>query len=104
MTTDKEEKEEALRKAMVELDAIDYSEGLDLVWDNSLVRKVRYSSPWRDRIMFFGGALGLLNEAILQSAQRPSLIVLFSMTMGLPALLRDTDPREKTGTYGSGPR
>lgn len=95
-----EEKKEALRQAMIELDAIDYSEGLDLVWDNSLVRKVRYSSPWRDRIMFLMGASGLLHESVIQSAQRPALIMLFVTMMSLPAFLNDVDPREETDDTG----
>jgi hypothetical protein len=49
----------------------------------------------RDGILFLGGLLGAAHETIIASAERPTLLVLFGVMMGLPAFLpRHTDKDE----------
>jgi hypothetical protein len=49
----------------------------------------------RDIILFFGGLAGVFNETVLNTTERPTLLILFAAMMGLPAFLRnDREPPE----------
>lgn len=42
----------------------------------------------RDILLFFGGMIGVANEAFFQATTDPTLLILFGAMMGLPAFLR----------------
>ncbi len=42
----------------------------------------------RDILLFFGGMVGVANEAFFQATTDPTLLILFGAMMGLPAFLR----------------
>jgi hypothetical protein len=48
----------------------------------------------RDVILFFGGLMGVFNETVLTSTERPTLLILFAAMMGLPAFLRSDDKKD----------
>ena len=52
-------------------------EGLDYKW-----------KVVRDILLFFGGMIGVANEAFFQATTDPTLLILFGALMGLPAFLR----------------
>lgn len=45
----------------------------------------------RDILLFFGGMIGVANEAFFQATTDPTLLILFGAMMGLPAFLRRDD-------------
>lgn len=47
----------------------------------------------RDIILFFGGLAGVFNETMLNTTERPTLLILFAAMMGLPAFLRNDDSK-----------
>jgi len=55
---------------------------------------VKKWQPLRDVLLFFGGIAGVVNEAIFQDVERPTLLLLYAAMMGLPAFLR-SDERDR---------
>lgn len=51
----------------------------------------------RDTILFFGGLIGVVHETLFSEAERPSLLVLFGVMMGLPVFLRTDEKRAEVG-------
>lgn len=49
----------------------------------------------RDRILFTSGLLLTMNEALLRTGERPTLLFLFAGMMGLPVVLRADDKRKQ---------
>lgn len=47
----------------------------------------------RDILLFFGGMIGVANEAFFQATTDPTLLILFGAMMGLPAFLRKDDDK-----------
>ncbi len=58
------------------------AEGLDYKWKIA-----------RDVLLFFGGMIGVANEAFFQATTDPTLLILFGAMMGLPAFLRKDDEK-----------
>jgi len=51
----------------------------------------------RDRIIFFWGLIGVLNETFFQEVERPALIILFAAMMGVTGYMKSSgDLRKKT--------
>jgi hypothetical protein len=47
----------------------------------------------RDILLFFGGMVGVANEAFFQATTDPTLLILFGAMMGLPAFLRKDEDK-----------
>jgi hypothetical protein len=62
--------------------------------DETCLMKTNWQNT-RDIILFFGGLAGVFNETVLNTTERPTLLILFAAMMGLPAFLR-TDDRNHT--------
>ena len=48
----------------------------------------------RDVILFGAGLAGIAREAIIESGERPTLLLLFAAMVGLPAFLRTDEARK----------
>jgi hypothetical protein len=53
----------------------------------------------RDTVLFVGGLAGITYETLRNSAERPTLLLLFAAMVGLPAFLRG-DEREQDAAGG----
>lgn len=52
----------------------------------------------RDAALFMGGMAGVFHETVLQTGERPTLLILFAAMMGLPAFLRADQLRSRGWT------
>lgn len=57
----------------------------------------------RDILLFVVGLGGVANEALIQEAERPTLLLLYAAMLGLPAFLR-SDERNKDDDGSGGGR
>ena len=66
--------------------------------------------PLRDILLFVVGIVGIANEAIFKSGERPTLLLLYAAMIGLPVFLRSDerdqehqgpDSLERNGNGGS---
>lgn len=58
-------------------------------------RRRRWPRITRDGLTFTIGVGGILYETIRQGAERPSLLMLFAMMVGLPAFFQADERRER---------
>lgn len=59
-------------------------------------KRSRVSRITRDTVLFTGGLLLTVNEAVLrEGAERPTLIILFAGMMGLPVVIRADEARKQ---------
>lgn len=47
----------------------------------------------RDILLFLAGLGGVFHETVIQTGERPTLLILFAAMMGLPAFLRADEAR-----------
>lgn len=45
----------------------------------------------RDTVLFMAGIAGIFHETVIAEVERPSLLLLFSTMLGLPAFLRSDE-------------
>lgn len=51
----------------------------------------------RDATLFLGGLAGVVHETVVALQERPALLMLFAVMMGLTAYARTDDARKKNG-------
>lgn len=51
----------------------------------------------RDSLLFLGGLAGVVHETVMATSERPALLMLFAVMMGLTAYARTDDARKKNG-------
>jgi hypothetical protein len=51
-------------------------------------------STYRDIVLFIAGIGGVFHETVVQTGERPTLLILFAAMMGLPAFLRADEARK----------
>jgi len=54
----------------------------------------RWKHPSRDAVLFIVGILGIIYETGFDNIDRPSLLVVFSAMIGLPAFLHQDEARQ----------